>query len=120
MDAVQVVAEPRRREILRLVWHDERQASEIATRLGTQFGISFGAVSQHLGVLRRAGFVLVRQDGARRFYRADRAALGPLAALLEQMWAGQLDRLAGLAEAEAGAEGLAAEGGTGETAKGGG
>ncbi len=60
----------------------------------------------------------MRQDGPRRFYRADRAALGPLAALLEQMWAGQLDRLAGLAEAEA--EGPAAKRRTGEPAEGGG
>ncbi|HEX9342385.1 MAG TPA: winged helix-turn-helix domain-containing protein [Actinomycetota bacterium] len=97
MDAIQVVAEPRRREILRLVWEGERSASEIAA----QFGVTFGAVSQHLGVLRRAGFVLVRHDGPRRFYRADRAALGPLATLLEQMWASQLDQLAALAGAEA-------------------
>jgi hypothetical protein len=34
-----------------------------------------------------------------RFYRADRAALGPLAAYLEALWAGQVDRLAALAEA---------------------
>jgi DNA-binding transcriptional ArsR family regulator len=60
--------------------------------------VTFGAVSQHLGVLRRAGLVSVRKDGTRRFYRADREALGPLAGWLEQMWAGELDRLAALAE----------------------
>jgi DNA-binding transcriptional ArsR family regulator len=93
VDAVQVIAEPRRREILRLVWDGERSASEIAAR----FDLTFGAVSQHLGVLRRAGFVVVRRDGTRRFYQANRAALGPLAGMLEQMWA---DRLAELAESE--------------------
>jgi DNA-binding transcriptional ArsR family regulator len=86
-------------DFLRLVWDGERSASEIAARLGE---ITFGAVSQHLGVLRRAGFVVVRRDGSRRFYRADREALGPLAGLLEQMWTGQLDRLAELAETEEG------------------
>jgi len=97
MDAVQIVAEPRRREILRLVWDAERSAGEIADA----FDVTFGAVSQHLGVLRRAGLVLVRQDGTRRFYRANKQALGPMASWLESMWADQLDRLAALAEEEA-------------------
>jgi hypothetical protein len=44
---------------------------------------------------------LVR-NGTRRFYQANRAALGPLAGMLEQMWAGRLDRLAKLAESEEG------------------
>jgi DNA-binding transcriptional ArsR family regulator len=94
MDAVRIVAEPRRREILRLVWDAERSAGEIAD----SFDVTFGAVSQHLGVLRRAGLVLVRQDGTRRFYRANKEALGPMAGWLESMWADQLDRLAALAE----------------------
>jgi DNA-binding transcriptional ArsR family regulator len=95
MDPVSMITEPRRREILRLVWDGERSASEIASH----FAITFGAVSQHLGVLRRAGLVLVRRDGTRRFYRANRQALEPFAGLLEQMWVSQLDRLADLAEA---------------------
>lgn len=96
MDALKVVAEPRRREILRLVWDRELAAGEIADR----FDVSFAAVSQHLGVLREAGFVAVRRDGRARFYKADRKALGPLRPLLEKMWAGSLDRLARLVEEE--------------------
>lgn len=91
-----VVAEPRRREILRLVWHRERTAGEIAARLP----VTFGAVSQHLRVLREAGFVEVRRDGRLRIYRARREALGALAAALEEMWAESLDRLKDLAEEE--------------------
>ena len=53
MDALQVIGEPRRREILRLVWDRERTAGDIAG----QFDVTFGAVSQHLAVLRDAGFV---------------------------------------------------------------
>jgi DNA-binding transcriptional ArsR family regulator len=83
VDPLQVVAEPRRREILRLVWTDERAAGEIAA----QFDVSFGAVSQHLRVLLDAGFVRVREEGRRRLYRADREALGGLAATLEALWA---------------------------------
>jgi DNA-binding transcriptional ArsR family regulator len=95
MDAVRAVAEPRRREILRLVWDSELSAGEIAER----FDVTFGAVSQHLKVLRESGLVTLRQDGKRRFYRADREAMGPLADYLQSMWATKLDTLAVLAEA---------------------
>src|SRR5215216_1111412 len=94
VDPVRVVSEPRRREILRLIWDAERPASEIAAH----FDVTFGAVSQHLGVLQQAGLVSVRRDGTRRFYRANRSALRPFASMLQTMWAGELDRLAVLAE----------------------
>ena len=100
MDAVKVIAEPRRREILRLCWRVERSAGDLADA----FDITFGAVSQHLKVLRDAKLVIVRREGTRRFYRANRDGLGPLAEYLEQMWAGQLDQLAKLAEAAEGRE----------------
>jgi DNA-binding transcriptional ArsR family regulator len=96
VDALQVVGEPRRREILRLVWDRERSAGEIASA----FDLTFGAVSQHLRVLREAGFVTVRSAGNRRFYRADRGSLGPVAQALEAMWSTSLDRLAAAVEAD--------------------
>ena len=96
MDALQVIGEPRRREILRLIWDRERTAGDIAA----QFDVTFGAVSQHLRVLRDAGFVHVRRAGNQRFYLTDRQALGPLARALEQMWASSLDRLATAVEAD--------------------
>jgi DNA-binding transcriptional ArsR family regulator len=83
------IASPRRREILRLVWDRELTAGEIASR----FEVSWPAVSQNLGVLRRAGLVTERRDGTRRFYRARPTALGPLEAALRQMWDQDLDRL---------------------------
>jgi DNA-binding transcriptional ArsR family regulator len=97
VDGLQVVAEPRRRDILQLVWSRELAASAIAAH----FDVSFPAVSQHLGVLRDAGFVSVRREGRTRLYSADRKALGPLRPLLEKMWNDKLDRLAGLIEKEA-------------------
>ena len=106
MDAVKVIAEPRRREILRLCWRAERSAGELAD----SFEVTFGAVSQHLKVLRDAGLVTVRRDGTRRYYLANRSALGPLAAYLEEQWGRQLDRLAELAEAaDVDAEGMGHE-----------
>lgn len=91
-----IVAEPRRREILRLVWDREHTAGQIAGRMP----VSFGAVSQHLKVLRDAGLVRVRKEGRLRIYRAHRAALGPLATALEAMWAQGLSRLKTIAEQE--------------------
>ena len=94
MDALQLVAEPRRQEILRLVWRDELPVGALVERLD----LSYAGVSQHLALLRKAGFVAVRQDGKQRFYRADHERLGPLTQFLEAFWADQLDRLAVLAE----------------------
>jgi DNA-binding transcriptional ArsR family regulator len=94
VDAWQIVAEPRRREILRLVWDDELSAGDIAEC----FDVTFGAVSQHLGVLRDAGYVTVRRDGNRRYYRTDKDRLGPLRPALEQMWRQTLDDLANAVE----------------------
>jgi DNA-binding transcriptional ArsR family regulator len=96
MDALQVIAEPRRRQILALVWDRELPAADIAAH----FDVTFGAVSQHLAVLRRAEFVTVRKDGNRRFYRADQDSLGPFKDVLETIWGDTLQNLADLIEAE--------------------
>ena len=90
MDPLQVIAEPRRRDILRLVWNEELAAGDIAGR----FDVTFGAVSQHLSVLRDAGYVRVRKDGNKRLYAVDKNQLGPLRGILEAMWIDTLDHLA--------------------------
>lgn len=83
------ISSPRRRAILRLVWDRELAAGEIAAR----FDVSWPAVSQNLKVLRTAGLVRERREGTKRLYRADRDALGPLGAVLRQMWEQDLDAL---------------------------
>jgi len=80
-----------------MVWNDELGAGDIASR----FDLTFGAVSQHLAVLRESGFVRVRAAGNRRFYRADHDRLGLLAPMLEAMWSSTLDQLATAVEADA-------------------
>jgi len=97
MDLFQALAEPRRRAILSLVWEREREAGEIHRASGD---VTFGAVSQHLRVLREAGAVRMRPDGRRRLYRADRAAVRRMLARLERMWSDRLGRLKTLAEDE--------------------
>lgn len=90
MDDLQVLAEPRRRRILALIWEQEMAASSIAA----EFDITFGAVSQHLTVLRDAEMVTVRQEGNHRFYRANRDRLEPFRPILETMWEQTLGDLA--------------------------
>jgi DNA-binding transcriptional ArsR family regulator len=96
--ALAVLASPRRREILRLVWRDEQPAGAIAAAMPD---VTFGAVSLHLRALAEAGLVAVRRDGQHRIYRARREALGPLGQWLEQMWDDALWRLKVMAEFEA-------------------
>ncbi len=96
MEPLQVIAAPQRLRILELVWDRELAAGDIAA----QFEVSWSAVSQHLTVLKTAGFVVERREGRSRLYRADQAALGSLRSVVEEHWRGGLSRLKGLAEAE--------------------
>ena len=97
---LRAIANPRRAAILGLVWDRERSAGEIAAR----FDVSWPAISQNLGVLRRAGAVTERRAGTRRFYRADLVVLAPLADVIRSMWASDLETLRVLAEADEAAE----------------
>ncbi|MEO6011642.1 MAG: helix-turn-helix domain-containing protein [Vicinamibacteraceae bacterium] len=85
-----VLASPRRQEMLRLVWDEERCAGDIHAAMPD---ITFGAVSLQLKALADAGLVTVRADGRYRYYRARREALGPVGQELERVWATALWRL---------------------------
>jgi DNA-binding transcriptional ArsR family regulator len=84
------LASPRRQEILRLVWDEERRAGAIHAAMPD---ITFGAVSLQLKALADAGLVSVRVDGRFRYYRARRDALGPVGQELERVWNTALWRL---------------------------
>lgn len=88
------VSEPNRQRILQLVWEQERSAGEIAA----EFDSTFGAVSQHLKVLRDCGAVTLRKDGRVHYYKTNRPALGALARYFEELWRGHLGTLKVLAE----------------------
>lgn len=94
--ALKALAEPRRREILRLVWGRELPATEIADHFGE---VTRSAISQHLGVLRGAGLVSERRDGTRRLYRAQQEEITKLRRFLDDYWTSGLDRLRDVAEA---------------------
>ena len=92
--ALRALAEPRRREILRLVWHDERTVGDIASR----FEVTRPAISQHLRILADAGLVTVRRDGRRSIYRAKRSAMQELRTYLAGFWDAELAGLKAAAE----------------------
>jgi DNA-binding transcriptional ArsR family regulator len=88
----EVLAEPRRREILDLLRAGERSVGELVEALR----LSQPAVSKHLKVLRDAGLVEVRQDAQRRWYRLRLAPLVEIDAWLEpyrDLWRNRLDAL---------------------------
>jgi DNA-binding transcriptional ArsR family regulator len=93
-DALRAIAEPRRREILRLVWHQERSVGDIASH----FEITRPAISQHLRVLESAGLVTLRRDGRRSIYRARRGAIQELRTFLMAFWDAELAGLKATAE----------------------
>jgi DNA-binding transcriptional ArsR family regulator len=99
------LASPRRRELLRLCWRDARSAGDLHRALPD---VTFGAVSQHLKVLRDLGLVTVEARGRQRLYRARPTALGPLRRWLEASWDDALYALKLAAELEHARRGPAA------------
>ena len=81
-DVLRAIAEPRRREILRLIQFDELAAGDIAAH----FEISRPAISQHLKVLIDTNLVTVRREGTRRLYRANPSGLADLRQFIEDFW----------------------------------
>ena len=68
-----------RREILARIWDRDLSAGEIAGA----FTLTGATISEHLGVLRRAGLVEMTKVGTSRRYRANPASLAGLHGALE-------------------------------------
>jgi DNA-binding transcriptional ArsR family regulator len=89
-DAVlRALADPHRRQILRLVHGHEMAAGQIAAR----FPLTQQAISQHIAVLKQAGLLTERRDGTRHLYTLRHEALEPVQALLAEFWPDALARL---------------------------
>jgi DNA-binding transcriptional ArsR family regulator len=94
--ALDVLGDPVRRRILELLADGDAQAGELGRVVQAEFGISQPAVSQHLRVLREAGFATVRAEGTRRLYAIDPAPLAEADAWFEafrSFWQPRLDAL---------------------------
>jgi DNA-binding transcriptional ArsR family regulator len=96
-DAWDALGDGTRRTIFELVAERPMSVGEISDRLP----VSRPAVSQHLKVLGRAGLVLHRQEGTRRFYSADPNGLAELQRYVERFWRQALSSFKALVEEEA-------------------
>ena len=83
MDAYEALADPTRREIVRVLAAGERSAGDLADR----FPIAGPSVSRHLKVLRESGLISYRREATSRIYRLE---FEPLEAVRQWMQA-QLD-----------------------------
>ena len=96
METFEAIAQPKRREILRLLAGGELSAGEIASR----FAVTQPAISQHLRILREAGLISERRDAQRRMYSVRAEGLADLHGFLADVMPAGLRRLKRAAEAE--------------------
>src|SRR5271167_586941 len=98
-DAFNAVAEPRRRQILIHLMHEERSVGDIVVAMR----LEQPSVSKHLRVLRDVGLVRARRSGRHMLYRTNAEAIRPLhewTETFERLWAHQLSRVKERAEAK--------------------
>jgi DNA-binding transcriptional ArsR family regulator len=94
--AFAALADPTRRAVFERLAGGPRPVGELADGLP----VSRPAVSQHLKVLKEAGLVTDRAEGARRVYQIDPQGLGQIRAWLDQFWDVALAAFAAEAERE--------------------
>jgi len=96
VEVFEVIAQPKRREILRLLAAGELSAGEVAS----QFAVTQPAISQHIKVLREAGLVSERRDAQRRLLSLRPEGFADLHAFLAEVLPAGLQRLKLAAEEE--------------------
>lgn len=98
-DVFQAIADPTRREVLRLLAEKERPISEISAH----FPISRTAISKHLHILSEAELVKGKKAGRERIYHLQPEPLTELKKWLsyyEQFWNNKLQKLKYIVEEE--------------------
>jgi DNA-binding transcriptional ArsR family regulator len=80
--ALDALGDPTRRVVFRRLRRGNRSVREIADGMD----VSRPAVSQHLKVLKSAGLIVVRIEGARRLYGIDRHGIEALRNWLDGFW----------------------------------
>ena len=80
--AFAALADPTRRKVFERLAAGPQTVGAIAAGLP----VSRPAVSQHLSVLKSAGLVRDRAEGAKRVYQIDPSGLGAIRAWLDQFW----------------------------------
>jgi DNA-binding transcriptional ArsR family regulator len=95
--ALSALADPTRRAVFERLAQGPRAVGELAQGLP----VSRPAVSQHLKVLKNAGLVADKSEGARRVYSVDPGGLGTVRGWLDQFWDRTLEAFKAEAEAAA-------------------
>ena len=85
MEVFEAVAQPKRREILRLLSGGELSAGAIAA----QFDITQPAVSQHLKVLKETGWIEGEVDGPRVCYCPAAGVMARFKQLIQSLESGE-------------------------------
>jgi len=86
------IADPTRRRIIELLAQRDRSAGELVE----EFDLSAPAISQHLNILREAGFITTRAEGQSRIQTLNPKGFDDLDAWLEKtrsVWSRRLDAL---------------------------
>jgi DNA-binding transcriptional ArsR family regulator len=96
MEVFDAIAQPKRREILRLLSAGELSAGQIASR----FAVTQPAISQHLKVLKDVGLVSERREGTKRMLSVRAEGLVELHNFLAEVLPARLARLKEAAENE--------------------
>jgi DNA-binding transcriptional ArsR family regulator len=94
--ALDALGDPTRRAVFKRLRKGSRSVREIADGME----VSRPAVSQHLRVLKNAGLVVVRIDGARRLYGIDPSGIEALKGWLDGFWDATLAAFKRVAERE--------------------
>ena len=84
-DAFKALADPTRREILRLLRGGERSAGELADH----FGISKPSMSHHFAVLKQADLVAARRAGQQIMYSLNTTVVEDLLAAVWDLFPGR-------------------------------
>ncbi len=91
-DVFQAIADPTRREIIRLVASESLNLNAVAER----FNVSRPAISKHIKILTECGLVKIRVSGRDHFCEAQLEQLGEVndwVAQYKQFWEQKLDSL---------------------------
>ena len=95
LDAFQVIADPSRREILRLLSKDSLTINTLADN----FDISRPAVSKHIKILHAAGFITIQDIGRERHCILKQDGFNQLQEWLnyfDKFWVSKLEKLEAL------------------------
>ena len=96
MHALDILGDPVRRRLVELLAAEDQAAGAVSRVAEQEFDISQPAVARHLRVLREAGFVTARSEGARRIYRLEETVMDQLQSQVDRyrsLWNQRLDAL---------------------------